>query len=165
MMYLCKTMKKILKTGALLLLATFAFNAKTVAQTPCHLLNNSGTLYTFYLEENPRFWHSGGLLYLHTDNSKIIFVKNKIAQIFWDCDLPTSIEETIENRIKFNVEKDRLTISGNPDATIRIYSLKGILCTEVQPTGEENVSIDITDLERGTYIVKISDFTFKFLKQ
>ena len=158
-------MKKILKTGALLLLAAFAFNAKIAAQTPCHLLNNSGTLYTFTLEENPRFWHSGGLLYVHTDNSKIIFVKNKIAQIFWDCDLPTSIEEAVENRIKFNVEKERLTISGNPNSTIRIYSLKGILCTEVQPTGEDNVNIDITDLERGTYIVKISDFTFKFLKQ
>ena len=85
--------------------------------------------------------------------------------IFWDCDLPTSIEETVENRIKFNVEKDRLNISGNPDSTIRIYSIKGILCAEVQPTGEDNMNIDVTNLERGTYIVKISDFTFKFLKQ
>lgn len=164
-MYLCNIMKKILKTGALLLLVAFAFNAKIAAQTPCHLLNNSGALYTFTLEENPRFWHSGGLLYIHTNNSKVIFVKNKISQIFWDCDLPTSIEETVENRIKFNVEKDRLNISGNPDSTIRIYSIKGILCAEVQPTGEDNMNIDVTNLERGTYIVKISDFTFKFLKQ
>lgn len=135
------------------------------AQTPFYLINNSGTLYTFTLEEKPRFWHSGELLHMHTENIKINFVKNKVAQIFWDNDIPTSISETIEKKINFTIRDGKLHISGTPTSTIYIYSLKGILCVEAEPTGDETEIIDINNLANGTYLVKTSDFTFKFIKQ
>lgn len=158
-------MKKIHKSAVIILLLLMTFGNKAIAQTPFHLINKSGTLYSFYLEDKPRFWHQGGLLHIHTDKTKINFVLAKVAQILWDNDIPTSIQECVENRVRFNISSEKLTISGNPDSVIRIYSLKGILCAEVQPTGEESITIDISELQQGTYLVKISDFTFKFMKQ
>ncbi len=150
----------------IILLTSIVIATTTVtAQTPFYLLNNSGTLYTFTLEEKPRFWHSGQLLHLHTENSKISFVLNKIAQIFWDNDIPTSISETAESKINFTIRDGKLQISGNPTETIYIYSLKGILCAQIEPTGDETETIDIDNLANGTYLVKISDFTFKFIKK
>ena len=159
-------MKKSLQLKLIMILAGIIIAAnKVTAQTPFHLMNSSGTIYSFTLEEKPRFWHSGQLLHLHTDNVKISFVLNKISQIFWDNDIPTSISETAENKINFTIRDGKLYVSGTPKNTIYIYSLKGILCAEVEPTGDETETIDIDNLASGTYIVKTSDFTFKFLKQ
>ena len=135
------------------------------AQTPFHLMNYSGSLYSFVLEENPRFWHADGLLRVHTNTTKINFVLEKLAHIFLDNDIPTEVAETVENRVNFAVRDGRLHISGNPSSTIYIYSLKGILCATVQPSGDETVVVDVSEYGSGTYLVKISDFTFKFIKQ
>ena len=88
-----------------------------------------------------------------------------MAQIFWDNDIPTSISATAENKINFSIRDGKLYVSGTPNSTIYIYSLKGILCAEVEPTGDETETIDIDNLANGTYIVRTSDFTFKFMKQ
>ena len=159
-------MKKSLQLKLIMILAGIIIAAnKVTAQTPFHLMNNSGTIYSFTLEEKPRFWHSGQLLHMHTDNLKINFVLNKVAQIFWDNDIPTSISATAENKIYFSIRDGKLYVSGTPNSTIHIYSLKGILCAEVEPTGDETETIDIDNLANGTYIVRTSDFTFKFMKQ
>ena len=159
-------MKKSLQLKSLMILAVIIIAAnKVTAQTPFHLMNYSGTLYSFTLEEKPRFWHSGQLLHMHTDNVKISFVLNKVAQIFWDNDIPTSISETAASKVNFAIRDGKLCISGTPKSTIYIYSLKGILCAEVEPAGNETETIDIDNLANGTYIVKTSDFTFKFMKQ
>ena len=138
---------------------------KVAAETPFYLMNSSGTLYSFTLEEKPRFWYSGQLLYLYTEKQKVSFVMSKIAQIFWDNDIPTSISETTEENTSIAMRNGKLYISGAPSSTIYIYSLKGILCAEVEPTNNETEIIDIDNLAKGTYLVKISDFTFKFMKQ
>ena len=84
-------MKKTHKSAVIILLLLMTFGNKAIAQTPFHLINKSGTLYSFYLEDKPRFWHQGGLLHIHTDKTKINFVLAKVAQILWDNDIPTSI--------------------------------------------------------------------------
>lgn len=155
-------MKNRLIFGVLL---SLAICLKAQAQTPFHLMNYSGSLYSFVLEENPRFWHADGLMRVHTSSTKINFVFEKVAQIFWDNDIPTEITETIENRVNFAVRDGKLHISGNPSSTIYVYSLKGILCAAVQPNGDETVVVDVSNYGSGTYLVKISDFTFKFIKQ
>ena len=49
-------MGNIKKNTTLFLLAVIALFTKISAQTPFYLMNNSGTLYSFVLEEKPRFW-------------------------------------------------------------------------------------------------------------
>ena len=159
-------MKKSLLFKAIVILSGIIIATnKVAAQTPFYLMNNTGTLYTFTLEEKPRFWYSDQLLYLQTENIKVSFVKDKVSQIFWDNDLPTSISQTVENKINFKISNGKLLVSGNPTSTIYIYSLKGILCGEIEPAGSETETIEIDNLASGTYLVKTSDFTFKFTKQ
>ena len=139
-----QNMKKTRLLRNIIMLAGIIITTSTVkAQTPFYLMNSSGTLYSFTLEEKPRFWHSGQLLHLHTENARISFVLNKIAQIFWDNDIPTSIEETAESKINFTIRDGKLHISGTPTETIYIYSLKGILCAEIEPSGDETQTIEI----------------------
>ncbi len=157
--------KSLLFKAIVILTGIIVATNKVAAQTPFYLMNSSGTLYTFSLEEKPRFWHSNQLLYMHMESMKVSFAFNKIAQIYWDNDLPTSISQTIEKRVNFAISDGKLLVSGNPTSTIYIYSLKGILCAEIEPTGDETEIIDIDDLANGTYLVKTSDFTFKFTKQ
>ena len=159
-----QNMKKNLFIRAILLLAIMASAKGMMAQTPFYLMNNSGTLYTFMLEDNPRFWHSTSLLHLQTDSVKINFVLNRVSQIFWDNEIPTSIKEEVEEKVNFRISDNKLYISGSNSTEISIYSMKGILCARIETTDSEQV-IDITELEKGTYLVKAADFTFKFIKQ
>ena len=129
-----------------------------------YLKNNSGALYSFVLEETPRFWHSSSLLHVKSESVKISFVLSKVSQIFWDNEVPTSIKENVEEQVKFRVTSDKLYISGTGSAEISIYSMRGNLCAKVEVTDSEQV-IDITELSAGTYLVKADDFTFKFIKQ
>ena len=116
-------MKKSLQLKLIMILAGIIIAAnKVTAQTPIHLMNSSGTIYSFTLEEKPRFWHSGQLLHLHTDNVKISFVLNKVAQIFWDNDIPTSISATAENKINFSIRDGKLYVSDGYAANIT-YSI------------------------------------------
>ena len=157
-------MKKNQFLRALLLSVFMALGGSAVAQTPLYLMNSTGALYSFVLEENPRFWHSSSLLHVQTESVKINFVLNKVSQIFWDNEVPTSIKESVEEQVKFRVTSDKLYISGTGSAEISIYSMKGNLCARVEVTDSEQ-EIDITELAAGTYLVKADDFTFKFIKQ
>ncbi len=154
--------KQLLRT--MLLSAFMAFGLGATAQTPLYLMNKSGALYSFVLEENPRFWRSSSLLHIQTESVKINFVLNKVSQIFWDNEIPTSIKESVEENVNFRVSDDKLYISGTNSTEICIYSMKGILCAKVEVTDSEQV-VDITELSAGTYLVKADDFTFKFIKQ
>jgi hypothetical protein len=91
-------------------------------------------------------------------------VLNKVSQIFWDNDIPTSIKENVEEKAKFRIDDNKLYISGAPATEIFIYSLKGNLCARIEATDSEQV-VDITEFEAGTYLVKADDFTFKFIKR
>ena len=157
-------MKKKQLLRAMLLSAFMAFGLGATAQTPLYLMNNSGALYSFVLEENPRFWRSSSLLHIQTESVKINFVLNKVSQIFWDNEIPTSIKESVEENVNFRVSDDKLYISGTNSTEIYIYSMRGILCAKVQVTDSEQV-VDIAELSAGTYLVKADDFTFKFIKQ
>ena len=148
----------------MLLSAFMAFGLGATAQTPLYLMNKSGALYSFVLEENPRFWRSSSLLHIQTESVKINFVLNKVSQIFWDNEIPTSIKESVEENVNFRVSDDKLYISGTNSTEIYIYSMRGILCAKVQVTDSEQV-VDIAELSAGTYLVKADDFTFKFIKQ
>lgn len=116
------------------------------------------------LEDNPRFWHSSSLLHIQTDSVKINFVLNRVSQIFWDNDIPTSIKENVEEKVKFRMGDNKLYISGTSSTDIYIYSMKGNLCAKLELTDSEQ-AVDITELASGTYLVKADDFTFKFIKQ
>ena len=162
-MYLC-SMKRIFNIKVVILLALMFVAGKSSAQTPLYLMNTSGAMYSFVLEEKPRFWHSSSLLHIKTENLKINFVLNKVSQIFWDNDIPTSIKENVEEKAKFRIDDNKLYISGAPATEIFIYSLKGNLCARIEATDSEQV-VDITEFEAGTYLVKADDFTFKFIKR
>ena len=159
-----QNMKRNQLIRAILLLVFMAFVGGASAQTPLYLMNTSGAMYSFVLEEKPRFWHSSSLLHIKTENLKINFVLNKVSQIFWDNDIPTSIKENVEEKAKFRIDDNKLYISGAPATEIFIYSLKGNLCARIEATDSEQV-VDITEFEAGTYLVKADDFTFKFIKR
>ena len=159
-----QNMKKNLFLRAILLSAFMAIGVGAMAQTPLYLINKSGALYSFVLEENPRFWRSSSLLHIQTESVKINFVLNKVSQIFWDNEIPTSINQSVEDKVNFRVSDDKLYISGTNSAEICIYSMKGNLCAKVEVTDSEQV-VDITELSAGTYLVKAEDFTFKFIKR
>lgn len=157
-------MKKYIVPRLLFLFSLAFFVDKATAQTPFYLLNNSGALYTFCLEDNPRFWRSSSLLHVQTETTKINFVFSKVSQIFWDNDLPTYIATDVEDNAKFEMRGEKLYISGT-DKPIYVYSVKGILHDRVEMTQQDVAVIDVSGYERGTYIVKVGTFTFKFVKQ
>ncbi len=64
-----------------------------------------------------------------------------------------------------NPAKTMLNIVNITDENVSIYDITGRLVISVQTIGQEEVSINISDLSEGMYFVKVGNHNAKFIKQ
>ena len=69
------------------------------------------------------------------------------------------------DKARILIEDGKLTVAGIKADNIAVYDAAGRLVTPELNAVEDNISIDINGLERGSYLLKAGNSSIKFLVQ
>lgn len=154
-------MRKIILTiGALAcLLPAVTVSARSLVVT---LPDDATVYYLLNDSDAPVMQFSEGKILLRGDSYEFAGIKNFFIS---ESDAPSGISEVTMSRPEFHLDNNTLLLQG--EGEVAVYSVDGIRMDlpVSYAEGENLVSVDISGLEKNTYIVKFGKTSFKFLKK
>ncbi len=119
------------------------------------------------LSDEPETTFSEGTLWLITKKVSVNYPLTDVLRYTFvgitdDIQLPS----VHPNEIRFMQGKDAMAFEGLPEGTVlELYSLDGKKLNTIRARSGQQTIISLANHPRGTYIVKMGDASFKFLKQ
>ena len=129
-------------------------------------MKNGDKVY-FNLVEEPETTFENGLLAIKTTKSTVYYQLENVLRYTYDGDITDVVGPKLRpNEIRFMQGTDQMAFDGLADGTqLEIYSLDGMKLGTMQAKGGIRTTVSFSDRPAGTYIVKVGDTTYKFLKQ
>ena len=153
----------------ILFMSLIAVASGTWADTQQRLivwLKNGQKVY-FDLVEEPETTFENGKLAIKTTKSTVYYQLENVLRYTYDGDITDVVGPKLRpNEIRFMQGKDQMAFDGLADGTVlEIYSLDGMKLGTMQAKGGERTTISFTNRPAGTYIVKVGNASYKFLKK
>ena len=163
--------ERLLKAGRLLtvLLMLFTMMAGHAQTNTQHLVvwQKGGQKVYFDLAEEPRTTFENGLLVITTNTVQTTYQLSNIIRYTHEGYIPYIGPTGINSRdVVFRQGKDQMAFDGLPDGTtIELYSIDGKMLSTQRADSGQTAVVSLANQPAGTYIVKVNDTTFKFIKQ
>ena len=159
-----------MKQRLLILLMSFiAVASGTWADTQQRLIvwMKNGEKVYFNLVEEPETTFENGKLVIKTTKTTVYYQLENVLRYTYDGDITDVVGPMLRpNEIRFMQGTDQMAFDGLTDGTqIEIYSLDGMKLGSMLAKEGERITISFQNRPAGTYIVKVGDATYKFLKQ
>lgn len=154
----------------LILIGLFVWSIGTIAQDTTQRLvvwQKSGEKVYFDLAEEPETTFEGTQLVIKTSKTTAYYQLENVLRYTYEGEL-TAIEGTKlrPGEVIFRQGSDQMAFEGLADGTrIDIYALNGSLLKTQLVKGAQQTVISLAGHPAGTYLVKIGDTTYKFLKR
>ena len=153
----------------ILFMSLIAVASGTWADTQQRLIvwmKNGDKVY-FNLVEEPETTFENGLLIIKTPRSTVSYQLENVLRYTYDGDITDVVGPKLRpNEIRFMQGKDQMAFDGLADGTeLEIYSLDGMKLGTIQAKEGERTTVSFQNRPAGTYIVKVGDATYKFLKR
>lgn len=153
----------------ILFMSLIAVASGTWADTQQRLivwLKNGQKVY-FDLVEEPETTFENGKLAIKTTKSTVYYQLENVLRYTYDGDITDVVGPKLRpNEIRFMQGKDQMAFDGLADGTeLEIYSLDGMKLGTIQAKGGERTTVSFSNRPAGTYIVKVGEASYKFLKR
>lgn len=153
----------------ILFMSLIAVASGTWADTQQRLivwLKNGQKVY-FDLVEEPETTFENGKLAIKTTKSTVYYQFENVLRYTYDGDITDVVGPKLRpNEIRFMQGKDQMAFDGLADGTeLEIYSLDGMKLGTIQAKGGERTTVSFSNRPAGTYIVKVGEASYKFLKK
>ena len=153
----------------ILFMSLIAVASGTWADTQQRLIvwmKNGDKVY-FNLVEEPETTFENGLLIIKTTRSTVSYQLENVLRYTYDGDITDVVGPKLRpNEIRFMQGKDQMAFDGLADGTqLEIYSLDGMKLGTIQAKGGERATVSFSNRPAGTYIVKVGEASYKFLKK
>ena len=119
------------------------------------------------LSDKPETTFSDGLLWLKTDKVSVSYPLTDVLRYTFEGPM-TAIESPSvrPGEMRFLQGKDAMAFEGLPEGTtLEVYSLDGKKLSTVKALNGQRTVVSLANHPSGTYIVKMGDASFKFIKQ
>ena len=127
----------------------------------------SGEKVYFDLNEEPETTFEGTQLVIKTNTTTVYYQLENVLRYTYEGTM-TAIEgkKLRPGEVIFRQGSDQMAFDGLADGTrIDVYALDGKLLKTMKSLGGQQTVISLAGQPAGTYIVKIGDATYKFLKR
>lgn len=153
----------------ILFMSLIAVASGTWADTQQRLIvwmKNGDKVY-FNLVEEPETTFENGLLIIKTTRSTVSYQLENVLRYTYDGDITDVVGPKLRpNEIRFMQGTDQMAFDGLADGTqLEIYSLDGMKLGTIQAKGGERTTVSFSNRPAGTYIVKVGEASYKFLKR
>lgn len=147
-------------------IATSICYAQTDAQSLVVWQKNGQKIYVA-LSEEPRTTFEDGLLVITTNTVQTTYQLSNIIRYTYEGNIPDIGPSSIgHGDLLFRQGKDSMSFDGLPDDTrIDLYSLDGKLLSTQQAHSGQTAVVSLVSHPSGTYIIKVNDTTYKFIKR
>jgi hypothetical protein len=152
-----------------LLLLLFMMQTGHAQSDTQHLVvwQKGGQKVYFDLAEEPRTTFENGLLVITTNTVQTTYQLSNIIRYTYEGHIPHIGPTGINSRdVVFRQGNDQMAFDGLPDGTtLEVYSLDGKKLFTKQALGGQRTVLSLASHPAGTYVVKVGDATYKFLKR
>ena len=127
----------------------------------------SGEKVYFDLNEEPETTFEGTQLVIKTNTTTVYYQLENVLRYTYEGTM-TAIEgpKLKPGEVRFMQGSDQMAFDGLPDGTtLEVYSLDGKKIFTKQALGGQRTVLSLASHPAGTYIVKVGDATYKFLKR
>ena len=159
-------MKKKLLTTLLMLFVAIATQAEDTTQRLV-VWQKSGEKVYFDLTEEPETTFENGQLVIKTTKTTVYYhLENVLRYTFEGAMTAIKAPKNRPGEVVFRQGTDRMSFDGLADGTrIDVYALDGKLLQTLTARSNESTVISLAGQPAGTYLVKVGDVTYKFLKR
>lgn len=138
---------------------TLAVSARSVVFTTS---TNRKIYYLLGGEVNPVMKFVDGKLVVNADQYEFSKIKNFYIS---ETDDPTGIESTLASKPSFSYKSNQIVIeTANADA-VKVYSTSGAVVDATVNVIDGFVTIDLSSLPKGIYMVSVDGESFKVMKK
>ena len=154
---------------SLLFLLLLSPAQRTLAQSPenqCIVVEtNDGECIEYLLSNNPRIVHNEATVVLTTISESIEFQTANVSKVYFSA-IPTSIGKmnTSEGQFKFQQNAVILKDFGVCEP-VALYDTEGRLFWQQVTDSDGHLMVSLSSLPQGTYIVRISNKSFKVTRK
>ena len=151
---------------ALLLLPAKALLARVAEEhVTCMVLTlTDGTVNRFALTDTPVVTYGGENLVVSTGDEQFTTALSGISQLTFE-QVPTGIDEMVEESQKPVFTPGQARFEGLKNhATVSIYTIDGKMLSSMRANEEGTVSIDLSTLPQGVYILRTPNQSYKIKK-
>ena len=127
----------------------------------------SGEKVYFDLNEEPETTFEGTQLVIKTNATTVYYQLENVLRYTYEGTM-TAIDgpKLKPGEVRFMQGSDQMAFDGLPDGTtLEVYSLDGKKIFTKQALGGQRTVLSLASQPAGTYIVKVGDATYKFLKR
>ena len=159
-------MKRHLLTTLLLIFVSMMTFAQDATQRLV-VWQKSGEKVYFDLNEEPETTFEGTQLVIKTNTTTVYYQLENVLRYTYEGTM-TAIDgpKLKPGEVRFMQGSDQMAFDGLPDGTtLEVYSLDGKKLFTKQALGGQRTVLSLASHPAGTYIVKVGDATYKFLKR
>lgn len=127
----------------------------------------SGEKVYFDLTEEPETTFENGKLVIKTTKATVYYLLENVLRYTFE-GVSTAIDELKlkPGEVRFLQGKDYMSFEGLGEGTpLELYSIDGKKLSTMHASGGQRTILSLASQPVGTYIVKVGDATFKFLKR
>ena len=138
-----------------------------IAQTKRVVLETTfGERMICQFSENPKLTHNDKTVTLATSRVTVTYQTSEITKVYIDGDSSTKIESVNIDGEKIIINDDAVYLTGLSNGQIiRVYSVKGDLVKSLPVSDNGSVTIQLTNLPKGLYIIKTKNQSFKITRK
>lgn len=133
----------------------------------CVVIEIDGGEQTEYvLTENPKLSFDGKTIILTTTKVRIEYSATDIIKVALKDISTTDIEVVEERQRQVQLLNDEVSMNGLvAHETVQLYNMSGILLSTWQASSNGDLTITLSDLQRGIYIIKANHQSFKVTRK
>lgn len=156
-----------MKTGILLFLLGLSSLMKA-QEISCHLIvmAKDSTKVAYSLNDEPKVTFQGETIVISAKDVLVEYQFSDIDRFFYEDRVVSSVENTTQESYRFICNGEYLMFCpSNQKCQVSIWDMAGKVLIENLIDATEVYTVPLSSFERGIYLVKINDVTYKFIKR
>lgn len=151
----------------LVLLGLGAVGAEAQGTVKGIVIETAGGQRTEYaLTETPKLTYDGNTVTLTTTKVRVDFTASNIVKVMLTDISSTGIDDVESSRGDIQLSNDEVRMSGLvAEESVTLYNVNGVLLSSWKATSTGELTISLSDLSRGVYIIKANHQSFKVTRK
>lgn len=125
-----------------------------------------GSLQTFLIASKPSLTIVDGTLFIKSGQTEFSCQLGQVDYYDFPSDIDPTKVETIDSQATIQMNGDCICFSGlNGNAKVAVYTADGKKIRNITTDGQGNVTIDISSLPQGIYVINVGNYSTKVIKK
>lgn len=142
-------------------------NLQAQELSPCMVVEmKTGEKIEYFLTDTPQLKHNDERVLLTTKKTNVEYETSRIAKVYFSESVNSGIKDIKTSDTVIQLSPESIHLSGfSPNESIQILSLNGNVYRSLSVSNDGSLTISLSDLSIGVYIIKSTNQSFKITRR